>query len=320
MRRGNMNTRLTRTRWAAIGAAVAVSLGAGGFGLAGAVSSGERPVTITVEPERILDTRINLGLPGPFVPNTPRDVQVTGSVPVASGPAKIVVPTDAVAVVVNVTVVNPSRSGFLSLRPGGAAGTPLTSTVNFTTGSDEPNAATVDLGPGGTVQVYVHAATAHVVLDVVGYTVDHDHDDRYLQSKEVSARLLALETAQPFVVTARNSFEEVVAVDEVVVSVTVIAPVAGQVTVFSTSALGDTDAGEETRCTITLGTERETGFLQRWESGGPNSGQHAQLSGVRTFDIEAGATVPYNLVCDHFGPGSTNMESTTMSAIFTPAP
>jgi hypothetical protein len=91
------------------------------------------------------------------------------------------------------------------------------------------------------------------------------------------------------------------------------------VTVFSTSALGDTVAGEETRCTITTGTALETGYLQRWESGGLDSGQHAQLSGVRTFDVAAGATATYNLVCDHVGAGSSNLESTIMSAIFTAA-
>jgi hypothetical protein len=106
----------------------------------------------------------------------------------------------------------------------------------------------------------------------------------------------------------------------VVLSVTMAAPVAGQVTVMSTSALGDVVAGDETRCSITTGVAVESaGFLQRWESGGPNSGQHAQLSGVRTFGIAAGSTATYNLVCNHVGAGSSNLESTALSAIFIPA-
>ena len=183
---------LWRTRWAAIGAAVAVALGGGGIGLVSAgASSGERPVTITIEPTRILDTRVDLGLTGRFVNETPRDVQVTGNVAIAPTGTATVVPTDAVAVLVNVTVVVPDSNGFLALRPGGAAGRPSTSTVNFAAGSIEPNAATVDLGPGGTVQVFVKTAalagTADVLLDVVGYTVDHDHDDRYYTEPEVDA-------------------------------------------------------------------------------------------------------------------------------------
>lgn len=168
-----------RTRWSAVGAAVAVSLGAGGIGLTHAASSGERPVTITVSPERILDTRSNLGLSGRFTDAAPRDLRVTGPVPVASGGTATVVPADAVAVLVNVTVVSPTHDGFLSLRPRGASGVPTTSTVNFTPGSIEPNAATVDLD-GGRIQVWVEtssdAGTADVLIDVVGYTIDHTHE------------------------------------------------------------------------------------------------------------------------------------------------
>ena len=171
-------TRL-RTRWSAIGAAVAVSLGAGGVGLTQAISSGEKPVTITIAPERILDTRSNLGLSGRFTDATPRDLQVTGPVPVASGGTATVVPASAAAVLVNVTVVSPTHDGFLSLRPRGATGVPTTSTVNFTPGSIEPNAATVDLD-NGRIQVWVEtssdAGTADVLIDVVGYTIDHTHE------------------------------------------------------------------------------------------------------------------------------------------------
>jgi len=138
-----------RSRWAAVGAAAAVALGAGGVGLVNAgVDSGDRPVMVTVEPARIMDTRTDLGLAGRFITQTPRDLQVTGDVPVAAGGTATVVPADAVAVSLNVTVVFPDSDGFLSLRPSGATGMPTTSTVNFTTGSIEPNAATVDLGPG----------------------------------------------------------------------------------------------------------------------------------------------------------------------------
>jgi predicted secreted protein len=172
-----------RVRWSAIGAAVAVTLGAGGLSIAqAAVSTGERPVVVTVDAERILDTRADLGLAGKFADSTPRDLQVTGSVDVASGGSKIVVPDDAVGVIVNVTVIRPNRPGFLSLRPAGAAGAPTTSTVNFTDGSIEPNSATVDLN-NGKIQIWLatiaDAGRADVAIDVVGYTIDHDHDDRY---------------------------------------------------------------------------------------------------------------------------------------------
>ena len=184
-----------RSRWAAVGAAVAVTLGAGGIGLVNAeISSGDRPVTITIEPERVLDTRVNLGLAGRFADSTPRDIKVTGSVPVASGGSKVVVPDTATAVLVNATVLGSTSKGFMSLRPAGAAGSPTTSTVNFTTGTVEPNAATVDIGPGGAIQIWVEtdavAGSADVLLDIVGYTEGHNHDDRYYTEAEINAKTM----------------------------------------------------------------------------------------------------------------------------------
>jgi hypothetical protein len=103
-----------RARWAAIGAAVAVSLGAGGLGIANAaIDSGAKPVTITVSPERVLDTRANLGLAGAFSDAAPRDLVLTGNIAVAPSGTKTVVPADATGAIVNVTIVNPSGPGFL---------------------------------------------------------------------------------------------------------------------------------------------------------------------------------------------------------------
>lgn len=191
---------VVRSRWAAIGAAVAVSFGAGGIGLVNAdLGSGDRPVTVTIEPRRVLDTRFGIGLGGAFAHDSPRDVQITGPVTVATvdGTAiETVVPADAIGVLVNVTVVRPSAGGFLSLRPAGATGTPTTSNVNFAAGVVVPNSAVVDLGPGGEIQVWVSFATgagsAEVLLDVVGYTIGHDHDDRYYTEAEVDTKIAAI--------------------------------------------------------------------------------------------------------------------------------
>jgi len=80
---------------------------------------------------------------------------------------------------------------------------------------------------------------------------------------------------------------------------------------MSTTALGDADAAEEMRCSITTrSTTVEVPLLERWESGGPNSGQHASLSGVRTFNVAAGASANQRLVCEHAGgAGSTELDS-----------
>ncbi len=79
--------------------------------------------------------------------------------------------------------------------PAGATGEPTTSTVNFGAGTTEPNAATVALSSAGELQVWVFmptpSATAEVLIDVVGYTIDHDHDDRYYTETEVDTKLAA---------------------------------------------------------------------------------------------------------------------------------
>lgn len=103
---------------------------------------------------RVLDTRAGGGVPAP---GAPRTVQVAGT----GG-----VPTDASAVVVNVTSVQARGDGYVGVVPQGSM--PTTSTVNHLPGTDVANRATVALNRG---QLDVHAAggTGHVVVDVVGW-------------------------------------------------------------------------------------------------------------------------------------------------------
>lgn len=170
---------LWRSRWAAIGAAVAVSIGAGGaIGLASA-APGTSSHFISITPVRVLDTRngVDVGLAGPFVSPVSQDLMITGNIPTTAG-AQIVVPTGATGVVLNVTVVQPSLAGFLSVRPADAVGAPATSSLNFEAGVTQPNAVTVQvptIGPDtGEIELTYDAygsagATTDVLVDVVGY-------------------------------------------------------------------------------------------------------------------------------------------------------
>lgn len=174
---------LWRTRWAAIGAAVAVALGAGGIGLAGAGSSPSSLVTI--EPVRVLDTRIPVGLDGPLHSGRSASLDVTGTIPIATSDTTtssgMPVPDGATGIVANVTVVSPTTIGWVSVRPGDATGTPTTSSLNITTpGTIVPNAVTVGLPTNGsavgTIDLYFHgtssSATTHLLVDVVGYYLE----------------------------------------------------------------------------------------------------------------------------------------------------
>jgi hypothetical protein len=159
--------RLMRSRWAAIGAAVAVSLAGGGVFIANAATSAPSSV-VTIDPVRILDTRNDVGLPGPFVSPVSQKLQVTGAG----------VPVGATGVLMNVTVVAPSAAGFLSVRPGDASGAPTTSSLNFASNETLANSVQVALPTGGTnagqIDITYDAygqrgPSTEVLIDVVGY-------------------------------------------------------------------------------------------------------------------------------------------------------
>lgn len=175
---GERRRGLWRSRWAAIGAAVAVTLGGGGIFVAQAVS-GPASSVVSIDPVRILDTRTDVGLPGPFVSAVSQKLKVTGPVPTSTG-TQTPVPVGATGVLLNVTVVNPTAAGFLAVRPGDATGAPSTSSLNFNAGDIVPNSVQVGLPTAGanagqidiTSDAFGQAGpTTEVLIDVVGYLV-----------------------------------------------------------------------------------------------------------------------------------------------------
>jgi subtilisin family serine protease len=127
-------------------------------GADGATGSGYRALTGS----RALDTRLGAPLQG----GGAMAVQVSGA---ATG-----VPWDAGAVSLNVTAVEAAGEGFFTVWPATTAGEcdastrPDTSTVNYVAGDVRATGAIIGLGGGGRICVY-SSATAHVLVDVVGY-------------------------------------------------------------------------------------------------------------------------------------------------------
>ncbi len=167
---------LWRSRWAAIGAAIAVTVGAGGV-IRLAAASSEPSTFVAITPVRVLDTRTDVGLAGPFVSAISQDLDVTGDVATTAG-TQIVVPVGATAVVMNVTAVSPTAAGFVAVRPADAPGAPTTSSLNLKAGDIVPNAVTVALptsGPDtGMVELTFDAYGApgpstDILADVIGY-------------------------------------------------------------------------------------------------------------------------------------------------------
>jgi hypothetical protein len=116
---------------------------------------------VAVPPARILDTRTT---PSPMGPNASIVLPVAGQggVPAMSAP---VAPT---AVVLNVTVTNPTAASFLTAWPDGAP-RPLASDLNYVAGLTVPNLVVVKLGSTGAIDLYNAFGSVDVIVDVVGW-------------------------------------------------------------------------------------------------------------------------------------------------------
>jgi hypothetical protein len=177
-----------RTRWAAIGAAIAVTLGAGGgFGLASAtLGSGERAVFVAIEPCRLVDTRPAPDTIGPRT--TPLGAGDTYNVQARGAQGNCNLPTTATGVVLNVTAVGATTQTNLRFFPTGGTA-PTVSNLNPAPGAPPaPNAVTTRLANDGRFSIFNFRGTVNVIVDVAGYYTDHHHDDRYFTKGQADAR------------------------------------------------------------------------------------------------------------------------------------
>lgn len=185
-----------RTRWAAIGAAIAVVLGGGGLLTTSAsLDSGERGVYVPITPCRVMDTRPATDNVGPR--STPVGADETHAITVRGTNGNCTIPTDAVGLVLNVAVINPSRNSFLTVYPPDAT-RPLAANANWTAGQPPlSNAVTTDISADGRVAFYNLSGTVDLAADILGYYTDHTHDDRYPTDAEVDAKIAAAVAAAP---------------------------------------------------------------------------------------------------------------------------
>lgn len=114
-------------------------------------------------PVRVLDTRLGIGTSATkFGPAERRTVDLNAKL------AELGVP-DADAVILTVTVENPSAGSYLAVFPAGAVAG-ATSNLNFTTGWTIASQATTALNTGR-FDVYNAAGSTEVVVDLAGVFV-----------------------------------------------------------------------------------------------------------------------------------------------------
>jgi hypothetical protein len=142
-------------------------------------SSGPVAVVVTsgdytpLVPTRICDSR-----PGNFShlsgPSTQCNGPGNAGSAIGGGGTKVInvagnfgVPANATAVILNVTMVNPTAPGYLTVYPTGAP-QPFASNLNYTAGEIVPNLVEVGTGTNGQVTLY-SSAQSDIVVDVEGY-------------------------------------------------------------------------------------------------------------------------------------------------------
>jgi YVTN family beta-propeller protein len=180
---------LGRVRWAAIGAALAVSLGAGGMGIVNAtISSGSKAVYVPIAPCRLADTRPAPDTVGPK--NTPIGPGLTHTFTVRGSNGNCSIPAGATAIVANVTAVGPTAQSFMTIWPADKP-QPNASSLNYSAGQAPfPNAVTVTLSGDGKIKVANKNGSVNVIIDIAGYYEDHNHDDRYDTKAQVDAKVV----------------------------------------------------------------------------------------------------------------------------------
>jgi hypothetical protein len=115
---------------------------------------------VPVEPTRLVDTRDGTG-------GVLGAVGTDGTIsePVATGSP---VPTNASAVVVNVTAADSTLDSYVTVWPSWTK-RPLAATLNPRPIVPVPNLAYLKVGRGGSLDLYNFAGTTDLIVDVFGY-------------------------------------------------------------------------------------------------------------------------------------------------------
>ena len=132
------------------------------LGCVNASGSGPAGSFQALSPVRLLDSRNGTGgYTTPWTAGQTRSLHVAG----VGG-----VPADATAVVLNVTATDVSTASYVTATPSGGV-IPTASNLNVTAGQTIANLVTVQVGAGGSVDLYNAHGQVDLVADVVGYYV-----------------------------------------------------------------------------------------------------------------------------------------------------
>ena len=320
MHASNSSTSTHRARWAAIGAAVAVSLGAGGLGIAKATSPEGASAYVPISPCRLLDTRADSPVGSPLGALGP-DTEITVNGWGAQGNCTL--PSDTTGLELNVTAVDASTLTNLRVYPEGVD-TPTASNLNPAPGEPPtPNSVSATLNTtNGQFHVFNRFGTVHIVIDVVGYYNDHMHDgddiidetltgadvmDESLSGADVTDETLTGADVQNNTLSQIETSNEagvaynaedfgtgnaLTATDEFVVRTRINVPSDGYVVANAELQWENDTAGlDRGRCQLTKGAdetiEGNLPYLRLTDGGDPNAGQFYSDTHQAVFEVAA---------------------------------
>lgn len=302
-----------RARWAAFGAAVAVSLGAGGLGIVSATAPDGASAYTPIDPCRLADTRVD-GNVGPH--NTPLgpDAVFTfdgwGDVP---GDCNL--PENTTGLQLNVTAVGATQLTNLRFYPAGGA-TPTVSNLNPSPGAPPtPNAVTVSLNDAGQFDVFNRFGNVDIVIDVAGYYGDHQHDGDDI----INSSLTRVDIAdEPGVSWARELNPNPFGATDLIVSTDLHAPASGHVTVEATAILEGTNGGlDQVSCTLSDGSTNENTAIETiWTE--PANTAADSIVVTRSFPVSAAGEVTYSMLCQPIAGGGAIASQAFITATYVP--
>jgi hypothetical protein len=114
------------------------------------------PVFASQSPMRVLDTRSGIGAPAkPVTAYQPLTLSLAGQIPAGTS-----------AVVLNITVTQPTQGGYVTVWPADEP-MPLASSLNFLSGQTVPNLVLVPVSADGKVKLMASGGT-HLIADLAG--------------------------------------------------------------------------------------------------------------------------------------------------------
>lgn len=309
-----------RARWAAIGAAVAVSLGAGGFGMVKATSPEGASTYVAITPCRIVDTRnipaFHVGPHSTLSANSQIPIDGWGAQGQCTAPA---LPTNSTGLQLNVTAVGASQETYLTFFPG--TGTPPnSSSLNPTPGQPPtPNAVTTQLDSAGKFSVYNLQGSVDVIIDVVGYYGNHTHTSADITN----------EAGVAFSNTTHDPVITLTATDVTIGAVRMRVPSDGWVTVHADVTWNHDTGTDVGRCQITKGTTYDNSqpYFRLNDLDSANVGNYFMTTSAhRTLPVAAadntggvlvGNGQNFNVVCDA-ATGNPTVLAASVTAQFFP--